>query len=256
MSYNSEEQTINVNDIVFYDFETGSANPERCQPIQLAAVAIDGRKLEIKERGVFSSFIKPIFDIKECAKYNLDPLEEQALGTNMIKIDDLQKAPSLKLVWENFCQFVNKCNPTKDKWRAPIKAGCNINEFDNHILNRICGGHNRLANEYVKATHEEKIKIKEPWGFGPWDDERHEETLFYPRGSLDIQMMFFWPWTENNQDLSSVSMDAMREWLGIDKTGAHNAKKDCLDGAEVLIRFLKMYRNMAPRINFAGAFLK
>jgi DNA polymerase III epsilon subunit-like protein len=44
---------MNYRDYVVYDFETTSANPLRTQPVQIAAVVVHGRKLEIKKGSEF-----------------------------------------------------------------------------------------------------------------------------------------------------------------------------------------------------------
>ena len=44
---------MNYKDIIVFDFETGSRNPEKTQPVQIAAVAIHGRKLTIQPAGYF-----------------------------------------------------------------------------------------------------------------------------------------------------------------------------------------------------------
>ena len=80
-----------------------------------------------------------------------------------------------------------------------------------------------------------------------------EENLFYPRDSVDL-LRIIWTWTENMVDIKSLSMDAVREWLGISTEGAHNAKKDVIDGAMVLIKFLKLHRHYAPKVKFRGSF--
>ena len=35
-------------DIIVFDFETGGRNPMRCQPTQIAAIALDGRNFKLK----------------------------------------------------------------------------------------------------------------------------------------------------------------------------------------------------------------
>ena len=47
-------------DFIVFDFETGSRNPNKTQPTQIAAIALDGRNLAMK--GSFNSEIKPILD--------------------------------------------------------------------------------------------------------------------------------------------------------------------------------------------------
>lgn len=251
---------MNLLDIAFLDFETSGVNPYTCQPIQLASVIIHGRKLEIHEGSEFSSYIRPIFDLKECRKYSLDPISQEVLDKTNIKIEDLKQAPSLRSVWKQFIQYVNKYNPKKSKWGAPIKAGMNFDRYDSIIIDRIAGGNFRKAREELDKLREggiikaEGIKIPDPYGFGPWDEDRQEETLFYPRDSIDL-MRILWMWTENLPDIKSLSMDAIRDWLGIDTKGAHNAIKDVKDGATVLIKFLKLHRHFVPKVKFKGSFL-
>ena len=56
---------MNYMDIIVFDFETGSRDPLKTQPIQIAAVAIHGRKLTVQPEGYFESLIKPLFDDEE-----------------------------------------------------------------------------------------------------------------------------------------------------------------------------------------------
>ena len=46
---------MNYRDIIVFDFETGSRNPHKTQPTQIAAVAIHGRKLTVQPGGYFNS---------------------------------------------------------------------------------------------------------------------------------------------------------------------------------------------------------
>ena len=64
-------------DYIVFDFETGSRNPTRTQPTQLAAVALDGRNLAVK--GTFNSEIKAILDDDKAIADGLDPIEHGAL---------------------------------------------------------------------------------------------------------------------------------------------------------------------------------
>ena len=64
-------------DIIVFDFETGGRNPMRCQPTQIAAIALDGRNFRLK--GEFNSMMRPIIDDEEALAAGVDPLEEGAL---------------------------------------------------------------------------------------------------------------------------------------------------------------------------------
>jgi len=139
----------------------------------------------------------------------------------------------------------------------------NIDKYDSIIIDRICGGHFRKARTELDKLYSGgiielngtnfKIHFPEPYGFGPWDNERQEETLFFPRDSVDL-LRILWMWTENILEIKSLSMDAVRSWLGISTEGSHNAEKDVIDGAEILIKFLKLHRNFVPKVKFRNAF--
>lgn len=223
---------MNYNTILVVDFETGSRNPRTTQPIQLASVAIDGRKLEIIPNSIFQSYIRPY--LMSCNEYGLDSLQEEALNVNKITMEQLINAPTIEVVWPQFCDYVNQYNSKKNKFTAPIFAGYNSFRFDEIIINRICGG----QKNYSQCE-------KEPYKLGPWDEE---QKLFHPRDSIDI-MKYVWLFTENNQDVKSISFDSVREMFGITKTAAHNAISDVISCAFLLIRFLKLARriNLRPK---------
>src|SRR3990167_2006650 len=96
------------------DLETGSRNKHTTQPLQLAAVIVDGRKLKVVDK--FQSLIRPLATNDATAK-GLDPIEDEALKVNGLNIEDLAKAPDLKSVWESFVSFVEKWQGKKgDRW--------------------------------------------------------------------------------------------------------------------------------------------
>lgn len=214
---------MNSNDFIFLDFETGSSNPYIAQPIQLAAVAIDGRRLEVKEE--FCSDILPVFDEETCKKLGIAPLEDEALKINKKTIQDLSNAPHPKVVWQNFTSFVNKYNAKQNKYTAPIMAGFNIFGFDDIIINR-------MSKEY-----------------GDYDEERRKCSLFNHIHKCDIFHDVF-RWFENVYNVKSLSMDSMRDILGMDKTNSHDALCDVRDGANIMIRFFKLYRQIFKTVRF------
>ena len=50
---------LNLRKICVFDFETDSPDPHTCQPVELAAIMIDPRKLKIIEKSDFSSMMRP-----------------------------------------------------------------------------------------------------------------------------------------------------------------------------------------------------
>ena len=146
-------------DIIVFDFETGSRNPRKTQPTQLAALALDGRSFKLK--GTFNSEMKPILDDEKAIELGFDPIEDGALKITNKTREQLAEAPDPKVVWKKFVKFVEKYNWKGTQWFAPIPAGFNIIGFDMIIIDRMC-----------KA-------------FGPWDADRQSQKLFHKIFSMD-----------------------------------------------------------------------
>lgn len=214
-------------DFVVFDFETGSRNPHKTQPTQLAAIALDGRTLNMK--GQFNSEIKPIFDDEEARSLGLDPIEDEALKITKKTREQLAKAPSLKSVWTKFTKFVDQYNWKGDAFFNPIPVGFNILGFDMHIINRLC---------------------KE---FGPWDKDREQQKLFSKVYKFDIMDNIF-AWTESDPSVRSISMDSLRERMGLSMDNAHDALQDVKDEANIFIKIMKTHRAVYQNMNFDKAF--
>jgi DNA polymerase III epsilon subunit-like protein len=142
--------------------------------------------------------------------------------------------PSQKQSWNLFTEYLSKYHcrsgSKKSQFTAPIAAGYNIHRFDLIIVDRLSKKYNNLNKE-------------------------NRSNIFYMRDVLDIMNIVFL-WFENNQDLSSYSLDSLREYLGISKDGAHDAIKDVKDSAEILIRFMKLHRKLSRKILFKDSFGK
>ena len=220
---------MNYKDIIVFDFETGSRNPHKTQPVQIAAVAIHGRKLTIQPGGYFESLIRPELDDEKAIEMGVDPIEDEALAVNGKTREELAKAPSAKKVWKKFANFVNKYNWKKTPYFAPIPAGYNIIGFDLPIVQRLCEQH------------------------GPVDKKTGKQTLFNKIHKIDM-LDTVWMWMENNPDIKSLSMDSMRDLLGMSKENAHDAMQDVKDTANLMIAFMKLHRRIAPKVKFEKAF--
>lgn len=215
---------INTKVILFYDFETGSVDKKTTQPLELAAVAICPRKLEIIPNSLFHSRIKPLSD-EDAVKAGLTPVQKGALDKNKLNLEELQNWPSEKIVWGNFCEYTYQWNPKKDSWNALLSAGFNNKGFDNEIINRLA-----------------------EW-YGPWDKKKNQQKIFNPIQTIDLKDIC-WLVNENNPEIDFNSMDAVRDWLGIDKTNAHTATQDVLDGAMVLTRMMRFIRHWSSKTKF------
>ena len=220
---------MNYRDIIVFDFETGSRNPYKTQATQIAAVAIHGRKLTVQPEGYFNSEIRPILDDEKAIEMGLDPLEDEALAITRKTREQLAKAPQPKAVWQKFTNFVDKYNFKKTNFYAPLAAGYNIIGFDLPIVDRMCEQ------------------------YGPKHKKTGRQGLFSPIYKLDL-MHTVWMWMENNADIKSLSMDSMRDLLGMDKDNAHDALQDVKDTANILIAFMKLHRRFSPNVKFEKAF--
>lgn len=220
---------MNSNTIIVYDFETAGKigyDPFTCYPIQVAAVAIDPRKLQFIPGATFESMMRPDIPEEEWATAEQD--WKGALDINKKKVEDIKKAPAEGEVWKEFVRFVNRFNPQNSDYTAPISAGQNIDRFDCIIADRL----NR------------KHKVKEYKG---------QPLLFNRLMSIDLKIILFM-WFEGNNELQNYKMDTLRGYFGISKEGAHDALIDVQQCGEVIIKFLSLHRRLFPSIPFKGAF--
>jgi DNA polymerase III epsilon subunit-like protein len=216
-----------IRDYIVFDFETGSRNPRKTQPTQIAALALDGRNFKLK--GTFNSEIRPVLDDEKAIEMGFDPLEDEALRITGKNREDLAKAPLPKTVWKKFCDFVNQHNWKGTQFFAPIPAGFNIIGFDMIIVDRLC-----------KA-------------YGPYDKERQQQKLFNKIYKVDMMDNMFM-WTEGDPSIKSISMDSLRDRMGLSKENAHDALQDVKDTANIMIKFMKTHRAVYRNLTIDKAF--
>ena len=216
-----------IRDYIVFDFETGSRNPRKTQPTQIAALALDGRNFKLK--GTFNSEIRPVMDDEKAIEMGFDPLEDEALRITGKNREDLAKAPLPKTVWKKFCDFVNPYTWKGTQFFAPIPAGFNIIGFDMIIVDRLC-----------KA-------------YGPYDKERQQQKLFNKIYKVDMMDNMFM-WTEGDPSIKSISMDSLRDRMGLSKENAHDALQDVKDTANIMIKFMKTHRAVYRNLTIDKAF--
>ena len=226
---------INYNKICVFDFETDGSDPKSCSPVQIAAVIVDPINLEIVENSEFSINFKPeVLEDNDNYTYTTDILDFHSKVKGCSKDDVLNEwknYPKQQQSWSMFVNYLDKYHSRsskKSQFSAPIPAGYNINRFDLKIVDR-------LSKKYGNVNKEQTTDI------------------FYPRDVVDVMNLIFY-WFEHNSDLKSYTLDSLREYFGIDKTGAHDAIKDVKDTAEIMIRFLRLHRNLASKIKFKDSF--
>lgn len=227
---------INYNKICVFDFETDGSDPRVCSPVQIAAVMIDPIKLEIMPQSEFNINFKPeVIEQDENYEYQTDILDFHAKVKGCSKdqvLSEWKQYPKQSHAWELFVNYLDKYHTRaskKSQFSAPIAAGYNIYRFDLPIVDR-------LSVKYNNTNKEGK------------------SSLFFPRDVIDcINLVFYW--FEHNNDLKSYSLDTIREYFGIDKDGAHDAIKDVKDTAEIIIRFMRLHRNLSSKIKFKNSFI-
>lgn len=227
---------INYNKICVFDFETDGTDPTQCSPIQMASVIIDPISLSIVPNSEFNVFFKPeTLENNPEYEYTTDILDFHAKVRGSSKesiLEDWKNYPSQSHSWQMFTEYLlkyhSRSNSKKSAFSAPIAAGYNIHRFDLKIVDR-------LSKKYGNT------------------DKEGCSNIFFNRDVIDIMNLVFY-WFEQNSDLKSYSMDTLRDYLGISKDGAHDALKDVVDSAEILIRFMKLHRNVASKVKFKNAF--
>jgi exonuclease I len=167
-------------------------------------------------------------------EYPLDLLEFHAKAQKTTATEVLSSwkdYPSQKQSWNQFINYLDKYHTRSSRksiFSAPISAGYNILRFDMPIIDR-------LAQKYKNVGKD------------------NSNNIFHPRDKIDLMHVMFL-WFENNDDINSLALDNMREYLGISKDNAHDALKDVYDCANILIRFLRLHRNQAKKIKFRNSF--
>ena len=231
---------MKINKICVFDFETDGTDPSVCSPVQLSAVIVDPIKLEIVKNSEFNINLKPerLTASKKDNPYDdSDILEWHGKVRGIAAADvleDWKGYPEQKQAWSQFVTYLDKYHTKsnggkKSKFTAPIACGYNILRFDIPIVER-------LSNKY-----------------GNTNSNSNETCLFHPRDKIDLMHNVFM-WLCFNNDVRSLSLDNIRDYLGIDKTNAHDAVKDVKDCAEILIRFLRLHKNLSKKIQFKDSF--
>lgn len=220
---------MNFRKLVIFDFETDGKKPQECNPVQLAATVLDARKLTRVAGGKFTTNMRPP-GIEDRETYLTDSVQDTVRWhaknydcTSDEILDKWEAAPTQKHAWENFVNFIDRFNPKKTMFTAPVPGGANIRNFDLIIVDRMNALHN------------------------------NGKDIFFRRDRLDVMELAFY-WFEGLDEPKSYSMDSLRDFFGISKAGGHDAFKDVEDCENIIRRFLKLHRQVATNVKFRGAF--
>lgn len=225
---------INNKYIMVYDLETSSTDPYTTDIIQISCLAVHPESLTIVEDSVFDSFVRPdgMNDRDQYYNENKSTFDWHANNQGCSVDDFLDKidaAPSEKVVMSAFSEYLkNYHDPDKRRSRftTPIRAGFNIINFDNIIMDRVCA-------KYGMSDKDGKCK------------------LFDRRIQIDI-MHLAWLWLKDQNILENLKMDTLRDKFAISKVGAHDGKKDVIDEAELMIKFLNLNKVFSNKVKWLG----
>jgi DNA polymerase III epsilon subunit-like protein len=217
---------VNNCDLVVFDLETGGLDPAHHEAIQVAGKAYNARTLEpypVEQGGEFCSLMRPLHP---------ERLTDAALKVNGKSRDELlgnpekgiEPAPDQGVVWNQFVAWVGKWNKKGSAYGAPIACGKNIRDFD---------------LKFVAVLNQLHCKKKD------------KTVLFSRRTQLDLEDLIFL-WFENSKELPDGKMDTLRDYFGMSREGAHDALVDVRQTGALLMRFLKLHRELARRTTSDG----
>lgn len=212
------------NRICVFDLETCNLNLDDTAPVQIAAIILDGESLEPIVSQTFNLLMRPLDESK---------VNPKSLEICKKSLDVLRKAPGQEIVFKHFAKFLqSNAISSRKPMSLPIPAGYNIVNFDLPIISYLC-------NKYKT---------------GP---------VFHPIHKLDALNMLY-NLLEGDPNIKSLSFDNIRSLTGLGTNKDfykkfakvkythhdHDAFKDCLDEAQLIIRLVKYYR----RLNFLDKF--
>lgn len=208
--------------IIVFDFETDGLDTASCNPCQVAAIAVDLRNLQVVEDSEFNAYICPddvdepnyIKDHYRTLKFHAD-LQKTTIE-NVLK-DWRSKGIKEKVAWTSFVDYCKKYRMGAKNGQLPVAGGQNIVNFDLPIAARLCEKH-KVGFPFPKRDTFDLLNITPMW------------FLF------------------STSPPENYKLDTLRDYFGMSKEGAHDALTDVRQCAELIIKFLRLYKNITPRI--------
>lgn len=207
---------------IVYDFETDGLDTDSCNPVEIGAIAIDLRNLEIVENSEFQVNVCPDqINEPDYIKNNYRTIKWHAdlNKTTPAKIVEGWKTNGIKesTAWKSFIDYCKKYKIGTGFSQTPICGGQNILDFDIPIARRLCSKH----------------KVQYPFS--------NKETF----DLLKITPLWF---MFSKSPPKNYKLDTLREYFSLSTDGAHTAIHDVRQCAQLLIMFLKLHKTLTPRI--------
>lgn len=205
--------------IVVFDYETTGVDVETCDIIQIGAVTIDLRTLNILDDS-FNITVKPDGFGESYFQSNIQTFSWHSEKRG-IPLPDLYQTINNgireKYAMESFIKYCDKYRMEGGMEGSVVPAGQNITGFDLPITKRI--------------TTKHKFKY-------PFDD-------YYKLDLRDITNLWF---MFSTMPPPSRSLDTLREYFELPTEGAHDAYNDSITCAKIIQVFLKLHKTITPRI--------
>lgn len=217
------------NKIIVFDFETTSLDMEFCDPVELAAVALDGKTLDIIPGSEFSVMIRPddldkdnyYLNHKSTIDWHLGLSENKSLSVDTL-FDKWRKGVSEKDAWKAFAEYVSKYKLGNKYYEQPIAAGANIKDYDMKI--------------YEKLNTKHKVK-----------------PFFNKRDQIDTKELSFYWFSFCNDPPRSYSMDDLRPYFGIASDGSHSAVADVKHEAQLVKTYMGLFKKHGKYLDLRGS---
>ena len=207
--------------MIVFDFETDGINTDLNSIVQIAAIPIDMRNLTILDKETFNIDVCPInFKNEDYTEAHLDTILWHAKNYNCEQNDILErwkKGLSPTDAVKEFTEYCNSYATGRSYDKMPVCGGYNIEGFDIPILNRYCS----------------KFSKKYP---------------FHRRDTFDLLPMVRHWFLFSENPSKDYKFDTLRERFNLSTEQAHDALFDVQQTAELLIKFLRLYKTMTSKI--------
>jgi len=208
--------------LIIFDFETDGLNTDTCNAVQLAAIAIDLKKIQLVKNSEFEIKIRPNeIDHEDYFEAHENTINWHANLHNKEphEIVDIWKDTHIpeKDAFNTFDEYVKRFNPGKQWMKLPILGGQNVREFDIPILKR------KLAKFGITYR-------------------------FSKRDIIDLkEFLLHWFLYAPNPP-KNHKLDTMREYFSLSTENAHDAFKDVQDTAYLILKFLNLHSHCSKKI--------
>lgn len=206
---------------IVFDFETDSKNCQEANIIQIGAVGIDLRNLEIDDATELNIMVCPDDvnrqDYYETHAGTINWHAERLNKNPQDFIEGLKTGMKEKDAWTEFLNYCKDLSPGQSYNQMPIAAGHNIRGFDLPICERYKDKYN-TRYPFMKRDVLDSMELMAPW------------LMFASKAPKNLKL------------------GTLCEFFELEADGLHDALFDVRQTAKIVQRFLKFYQYIVPRV--------